>query len=65
MNKYAIANRTSGKVVVDYGTFATVAEAADFILYDRLIPWDDLANNTSLLYITEAEESDFAQGLLA
>jgi hypothetical protein len=61
MNKYAIANRTTAQVVVEYGTFETVAEATDFLLYVRLVNYESFMAGKGMLYITEANLSDFAE----
>jgi hypothetical protein len=61
MSKYAIANRTTGQVVVEYGTFGSLAEAKDFILYDRLMDYDSFMAGTGMLYITDAAAWYYAE----
>jgi hypothetical protein len=61
MSKYAIANRTTGQVVVEYGTFETLAAAKDFILYDRMMDYDSFMAGTGMLYMTEAAAGDFSE----
>ena len=61
MGKYAIANRTTGQVVVEYGTFETLEDAKDFILYDRLMNYDSFMAGTGMLYMTEATAGDFTE----
>lgn len=52
--QYAIANRTTGQVMPEYGTFATKQDAIDFILYDRLMDSEAFYAGTGMLYITDA-----------
>lgn len=52
--EYTIANRTTGQVIAEYGTFATKQDAIDFILYDRLMPSETFYAGTRMLYITDA-----------
>jgi hypothetical protein len=52
--KYAIANRTTGQAMPEYGTFATKQEAIDYILYVRLMPSESFLAGTGMLYITDA-----------
>jgi hypothetical protein len=52
--QYAIANRNTGQVMPEYGTFATKQDAIDFILYDRLMDSDAFYAGTGMLYITDA-----------
>jgi hypothetical protein len=61
MSKYAIANRATGQVVVEYGTFETLSAAKDFILYDRMMDYDSFMAGTGMLYMTEAAAGDFSQ----
>jgi hypothetical protein len=61
MSKYAIASRNTQQVVLEYGTFATLAEARDFILYERMMDYNDFMQGKGLLYITDAAAGNFAK----
>lgn len=57
MNSYQIAkwtSKTTAIVASEFGTFATVEEAKDYILWELFADYADFINGKSMWFITPA-----------